>query len=327
MKNLDKIDVKILKELLENSRKPLSKIGKRVRLSRENVHYRIQSLIKRGIIRDFVTTIDYKKLRFSQYTVFLEFEKINSQKEKEIIDYLYQKENISWIGILAGKWSLTFDIYVRNNETLNKILGEFLTKFKENIGEYIVLNVLDSKYFFNKLINESEPKHQYFKNSKLKIDKTDIKIIKELNENSRVSYVDISKSLSLTPNAIKQRVKNIEKSGIILGYTISINHKSLGFEWHGLQIKLRKQSLEIEKTLKNYLKANKKVVFYYHYSKTGIYDFDIGIVTNNSSEVRDFINELRNKFYDEIKLHDTFLVLEEISSQKLPLIIFENLSK
>ena len=62
---LDKIDNKILKELLENSRTHLSKTGQKVRLSRENVHYRIQSLIKRGVLRDFVTVIDYKKLGFS----------------------------------------------------------------------------------------------------------------------------------------------------------------------------------------------------------------------------------------------------------------------
>ncbi len=323
MDNLDKTDIKILKELLDNSRMPLSKIGKKVRLSRENVHYRIKNLVQKGIIRDFVVSIDYKRLGFEQYTVFLEFEKINAQKEKEIIDYLHKKDHISWIGILAGNWSLTFDIYTKNNDELNRILEEFLMKFRENIGEYSVLEVLDARYYFNKMINESESKHNTLETVKTKIDEIDIKILKKLNEDSRNSYVDISEDLKLTPNAINQRVKNLEKSGLIQRYTISINHKTLGFEWHGLQIKLRKQFSDTEKNLKNYLKTDKKVAFYYKYSKTGNYDFDVGIIAKNSSELREFINELRNNFYEEIRIYDTFLVLEEVSSHKLPLIVFE----
>jgi Lrp/AsnC family leucine-responsive transcriptional regulator len=323
MKDLDKLDVKILKELLENSRMPLSKIGKRVRLSRENVYYRIKNLVQKKIIRDFITSIDYKQLGFEQNTIFLEFEKINARKEKEIIEYLHKKDNISWIGILAGNWSLTFDIYTKNNEELNKILEEFLVKFKDNVGEYSVLDVLDAKYYFNKMINESESKYLKPGANKTKINKLDVKILQKLNDDSRESYVNISEELKLTPNAIKQRVKNLEKSGLIQGYTISINHKSLGFDWHGLQIKLRKQSLNTEKNLKNYLETSKKVAFYYRYSKTGAHDFDIGITVKNSSELRDFINELRNNFYGEIKIYDIFLVLEEVSSQKLPLIVFE----
>ena len=58
-------------------------------------------------------------------------------------------------------------------------------------------------------------------------------------------------------------------------------------------------------------------------SLNGNYDFDVGIIAKNSSELREFINELRDNFYEEIKIYDTFLVLDEVSSQKLPLIVFE----
>lgn len=323
MERLDKIDTKILKELLVNGRLHVSDIGKKVRLGRENVHYRIQKLIKQGIIRDFITSIDYKKLQFSQYTVFLEFEKITTQEENDIIDYLKKKENISWVGRLAGKWSLTFDIYVKNDEEFNKIIIEFLTKFKENIGDYIVLNVLDAAYYFDKIINETNYQHQSSEEKEVKIDKTDRVILKRLNENARVNYVEISQVLRLTPNAIKQRVKNLEKSGIIKGYSVSLNHKLIGFEWHGLQIKIKKHSLEQEKNLRNYFKTNKKIIFYYQYSKTGEYDFDIGVLIKDSSELREFINQLRNKFSNEVKIYDMFVVLEEVSSQKLPEVIFK----
>ena len=147
---MDKIDRKILKELLENSRMPLSQIGKRVRLSRENVYYRIQNLIKKGIIRDFVVSIDYASLGFQQFVAFVEFDKIDKEKENQIIEYLKKEKRVSWIGILSGNWSLTFDIFSKTNAELNYFISEFFNLFEQNIGEYIILNLQESNYFFNK---------------------------------------------------------------------------------------------------------------------------------------------------------------------------------
>ena len=43
----------------------------------------------------------------------------------------------------------------------------------------------------------------------------------------------------------------------------------------------------------------------------------------NSSELREFINELRTKFSEEIEINDVFLVLEEVTGYKLPKGIFK----
>jgi DNA-binding Lrp family transcriptional regulator len=319
---MDKIDKKILNELIENSRIPLSKLGKNVRLSRENVYYRIQNMIRRKIIKDFVTFIDYKKIGFNHFTIFIEFDKIDKEKESQIIDYLKKEYNVSWIGILSGSWSLTFDVYTKTNNELNVFINKFFNKFNKHFGNYIILNIQDSNYYFNKIINENVRPAIVEDSSIMRLDKIDLKILKELNEDSRISYVDIAEKLKLTPNAIKNRIKILEKKMIIQGYSISINHKEFGMEWNGLQIKIKKPSSEIEEKIKNYLKINPKVIFYYQYNKSGIYDFDIGIIAKDSSELREFINDLRTNFYDEITITNTFIVLEEVSSHNLPKVIF-----
>ena len=319
---MDKIDSKILKSLLENSRTPLSQIGKKVRLSRENVYYRIQNMIKQDIIKDFVTSINYNSLGFQQYVVFIEFDKIDKEKESQIIEYLKNEKSISWIGILSGNWSLTFDIFSKTNSEVNEFISRFFNDFEQNIGGYMLLNLQESNYFFNKIIDENILVSISKNKNQPKIDKTDIEILKKLNKNAKISYVDLSSALKLTPNAIKNRIKNLEKSNIILGYSISINHKHFGLEWQGLQIKLRRPSKEIEDRLKSYFKMYNKVIFYYHYNKFGIYDFDIGVIVKDSSELREFINQLRKNFYDEIKIYNIFLVLDEVSSHNLPKIIF-----
>ena len=320
---MDKVDKKILKELLENSRLPLSQIGKKVRLSRENVYYRIQNLIKQGIIRDFITSIDYESLGFQQFVVFIEFDKIDKEKESQLIEHLKKEKSVSWIGILSGNWSLTFDIFAKTNIELNNFIGKFFNFFEENIGDYIILNIQESNYFFNKIIAENSSITKRKSTVNPKVDLIDLNILKKLNEDAKISYVDLSYDLNLSANAIKKRIQNLEKNKIILGYSISINHKHFGLEWQGLQIKLRRPAKELEDKLKSYLKMNDKVIFYYHYNKSGIYDFDIGVMVKDSSDLREFINQVRKDFYDEIKIINSFLVLEEVSSHNLPKIVFD----
>ncbi len=62
---------------------------------------------------------------------------------------------------------------------------------------------------------------------KKKMDVIDLKILEELNENSRVSFNDISKSVGKTEATIRRRVKKLIEEGIIKRFTIdyTINSK------------------------------------------------------------------------------------------------------
>jgi len=68
-----------------------------------------------------------------------------------------------------------------------------------------------------------------------------------------------------------------------------------------------------------------KVIFYYKY--IGPWDYDIGFIAKNSTELREFINELRIKFPEELKLIDVFITLEEIKGYQLPAGIFEQFDR
>jgi len=157
----------------------------------------------------------------------------------------------------------------------------------------------------------------------IKINKKDSKILGFLNNNSRISYVDISDSLQLTPNAINKRVKNLEKQGVIQRYTLSINWKRLGFEWYGVQLNLTKFNKQIEKDLINYFNKHKRIIFYSKYLG-GQWDYDIGCIVRDSIELRDFIHEFRKEFSDNVKISDVFLVLDESDSYKLPKGVFQH---
>jgi DNA-binding Lrp family transcriptional regulator len=62
----------------------------------------------------------------------------------------------------------------------------------------------------------------------LNLDGTDLRILAELAENSKASYVEIGRKLGLHPNVIGYRVNRLEDSGIIREYTTLIDYSKLG---------------------------------------------------------------------------------------------------
>jgi len=66
MKFIDCIDLKILSELIENSKTSLVKIGKKLNLHPNVVAYRINKMEKQGIIKDYTVELDFEKLGLNE---------------------------------------------------------------------------------------------------------------------------------------------------------------------------------------------------------------------------------------------------------------------
>ena len=62
------------------------------------------------------------------------------------------------------------------------------------------------------------------------MDDIDKKIIEMLQSNARESFATIGKTVALSAPAIGKRVKHLEENGIILGYSLKLNHEKLGIK-------------------------------------------------------------------------------------------------
>jgi len=125
---LDLIDRRILAELDKNCRISNSKLGKKIRKSRETVKYRIQQLQDKGVIQGFITSINPNKLGFYMFKVYLQLENIPEERER-FYTYLKNQKNIYWIGISDGVFDCVFAILSKSiieyYEQINKILSDF----------------------------------------------------------------------------------------------------------------------------------------------------------------------------------------------------------
>lgn len=64
-----------------------------------------------------------------------------------------------------------------------------------------------------------------------KLDKVDLKILKLLQENSKITNLELSKRIGLSPAPTLERVKKLEASGHIVSYHALVNTQLLGLNF------------------------------------------------------------------------------------------------
>jgi len=62
----------------------------------------------------------------------------------------------------------------------------------------------------------------------MKLDDTDIKILKILQTNGRITNAKLAQQVGISPPAMLDRVKRLEKSGIISGFVALVDRKKVG---------------------------------------------------------------------------------------------------
>ncbi len=60
------------------------------------------------------------------------------------------------------------------------------------------------------------------------MDKIDLKLIKALEQNARMTYAQLGKLVHLSAPAVTERVRKLEEQGVIAGYHATINLEKVG---------------------------------------------------------------------------------------------------
>lgn len=126
---IDEIDVKIINSLLEDSRQTLKELSRDIDLSNVAIQTRIQKLEKKGVLLNFTSQIDYKKIGFSTIAflgIFLE----KAKYYREVINQLNQVNYITEAHFTTGNYSIFAKVYAKNNDHLMQILNTQVQSIK-----------------------------------------------------------------------------------------------------------------------------------------------------------------------------------------------------
>lgn len=130
---LDSLDIALLEQLLYDSSQPLLALANKIKLSPDATKKRIQRLEKEQVIRRYLTKINYPKLGFEIYKVFIFVKEYTEEVEKKLISKVSGYNNIRNVIRMVGPWKLEVEFACGNYDELANILKELRISFSDNI--------------------------------------------------------------------------------------------------------------------------------------------------------------------------------------------------
>lgn len=126
------------------------------------------------------------------------------------------------------------------------------------------------------------------------MDHIDRKIIRELQNNGRLTNQELSERVNLSPSPCLRRVRNLETDGVLKGYTALVDQEKYGL---GLdvfvQVKLERSTEALIETFED--EVNKIDEILECYLITGTSDYLLHIVSQNLKSYEKFMRERMTK--------------------------------
>ena len=147
-KELDNVDLKILKDLAENARKNAVDIAEELKISPNTVVLRMKSLIKVGMIQSFKPLIHIENIGFKAYKALIKFQNITEEREKEFENFLKVRKEVVGTIKLVGAWDFEAEFEIENEKSPINFTRELRDKFSDVIREFEMLS-LHREYKYN----------------------------------------------------------------------------------------------------------------------------------------------------------------------------------
>ncbi|MDD5339781.1 MAG: winged helix-turn-helix transcriptional regulator [Candidatus ainarchaeum sp.] len=310
---LDKTDYKILAELDFNSRLQSLKIAKKLRLSRNIVDYRIKQLQEKRVILAFNAFIDPAKFNLISWKVYLRFQNLAPQKEKEILDYLNNHRRVWWIIRCAGAFDLMFCVLAESIHDFYQEMLEFNTLFSNYVIETELTSHIDPEFYTRGYLGKESmaPSKPFLvKPSRMDFDQLDIRLLDFLGQNCRLPVTEIARKLGSTPRVIAYKMSRLEREGVITWYRIIMEPSKLGREYYKTLINFKGITREKELEFLGFCRSHPDII---NISKAaGPWDMELECEVESYHKYNELMQMVRSTFPELIKQYSTLLIYEQL---------------
>lgn len=148
-----------------------------------------------------------------------------------------------------------------------------------------------------------------------KLDTIDKQILKILQQNCKITNLDLSKRVGLSPAPTLERVKKLENNGVLASYHANVNRNAIGL--HVQTYLLVEIAWHIDDALENFLeKINNIDEVVECYIITGEADALMKIVCKDIPSYEDLLFKTLSKI-DEIERLKTLMTLSQVKNSPL----------
>ena len=318
---LDLLDKKIISELDENCRQSDAQIARKARTSRAVIGYRIKQLEKKGVISNYITSVNLGKLGLGTYKIFFRLHNLTKEKEEDFFNFLKGRKEVIHCLRNEGNFNASAAIAVKDLKELDSFLFEIKSRFAGILKDYSITIVLYSKIFKLRkfmLGSENTIKVESYSNAKktAEIDEKDIQILKILSQDARNSVIEIAKKTKMTIDVVRYRIKKLVDSGIITNFRVLLDFSKIGCFHYVFLVKFGIVKKNDEGRILQWSLKQPEVM--YVSKKIGDWEYELNVLLRNLDELNAFIENLKSEFSDILDSYNLVLNSKAIKLNYFP---------
>jgi len=121
---VDKLDLRILRSLSRDGRKPYKTIAKDLDVSDATIRKRVDRMKRDGVIRQFHVLVNYE--RMGQFVKAFIGLKVNPSRLQDIVSELQNNPDVQVIYRTTGSWDILIEVILKDMKELNWFLEKQL---------------------------------------------------------------------------------------------------------------------------------------------------------------------------------------------------------
>ncbi|MDQ3968688.1 MAG: Lrp/AsnC family transcriptional regulator [Thermoproteota archaeon] len=140
------------------------------------------------------------------------------------------------------------------------------------------------------------------------MDETDVKILKKLLSDARMSYRKVAEEIGVSPPTVLARVEKLESDGIIRSYSTLLDHEKLGYDLTAI--------IEITATKGKIVDLERQIAKFPNvcavYDITGLTDMVVVAKFKNRKELSNFVKkDISLPYVERTNTHIVLITVKE----------------
>lgn len=151
---------------------------------------------------------------------------------------------------------------------------------------------------------------------KASLDLKDRKILRCLAGNARMPRARIAREVGLSKDAVRYRLRNLEREGVIQGYVSVIETSRLGYDTYHIFLRMKHMDREVREKLIGIFRSHPFVKVIIEFS--GKYDFEIGVLAKSLEELDEHMTRIIDSASEYLQEHTILAISRYLLRRVFP---------
>jgi DNA-binding Lrp family transcriptional regulator len=133
--SIDEMDYRLLEAIADDARMPLVDLAERIGCSSQTARYRIDSLMKKGVIQGFHIGLNHEKLGLKHFKIDIWLKEVS--KRKKLWEFFRKIPHVTFINTSAGYADIEIECIVNSSDDIIQFMDKIYAHHPNAIRKYI----------------------------------------------------------------------------------------------------------------------------------------------------------------------------------------------